>query len=317
MQEKSDITLQLLLSVQENEVEDTTNAPKFSYKTPLIKPNKTSTTVDVIERERTSELLFTKTATIPSFLVVGPTHYQAHGLTIGFVMRFGVWAYAETSIFRMILNNRCHEKKNAVIDVGANMGYFALYSASFGCRVKAYEPHPGPYYFFQISSYLNKFNDLIEMNNKGVDDKAGGFYMGNIDDWSIAKVEDEGIYVETVSLDDVIKENILLLKIDVEGYEDNVLKNFNSLLAKYDIENIVCETKYMRDIEFKRLFINSMMNDYVVITYEEEYHTGYLLEPEMLVCSVVTKLNDDEWIEFEDLWYIKKDSNSNSGTIEN
>jgi len=51
-----------------------------------------------------------------------------------------------------LLKEKCKEDPNAlVVDVGANIGYFALYAAKFGCRVEAYEPTPIPSTFVEVA----------------------------------------------------------------------------------------------------------------------------------------------------------------------
>jgi hypothetical protein len=60
---------------------------------------------------------------------------------------------------------------------------------------------------------------------------------------------------------------VLLLKIDVEGYEDFVFKvrraddlliakGMTELLHNFEVKNIICETKKTGDVEYKRKVIN-------------------------------------------------------------
>jgi FkbM family methyltransferase len=251
-----------------------------------------------------------RTRTDPSFTFVGTKDGTYHGLTDKNVIQFGVWGSRETSIFKEILKDRCNSK-TLVVDVGANMGYFALYSAAFGCKVKAYEPQPGAYQYLSYGVGLNDFGYLIEANHLGVYSDNKGIQISTNQDWSIASKADGGYFVGSVTLLDEIKQNVLLLKIDVEGFEDHVLKNFEKVLENYDVENIVCETKNsVGDVNEKRMFINNMMNNYnyVVLSYEELVLHQNVDPIDNLKCIELDQLQEKEWFPYEDLWYIKKDS---------
>lgn len=116
-----------------------------------------------------------------------------------------------------------------VVDVGANVGYFSLALAHSGCKVYAFEPQHVLY-------------DLLVKNvtgydvgcfNRGLGDKAGIGKMprirygerGNYGGLSIGGRSELGsieVYVEP--LDRRGLQDISLLKVDVEGYELQVLK---------------------------------------------------------------------------------------------
>lgn len=57
----------------------------------------------------------------------------------------GGFAACETALFRHFLKSQCEKDINTlVVDVGANIGFFSLYSAAMGCRVESFEPTPLP-----------------------------------------------------------------------------------------------------------------------------------------------------------------------------
>ena len=49
------------------------------------------------------------------------------------------------------------------------------------------------------------------------------------------------ILVPSVRLEDVVKEDVLLLKVDVEGWEWSVLKGAADLISGFNVENIIME----------------------------------------------------------------------------
>jgi FkbM family methyltransferase len=51
----------------------------------------------------------------------------------------------------------------------------------------------------------------------------------------------EEILVPSLTLNNVIKEDLLLLKVDVEGWEWSVMKGAEELLRNLNVENIIME----------------------------------------------------------------------------
>jgi FkbM family methyltransferase len=49
------------------------------------------------------------------------------------------------------------------------------------------------------------------------------------------------ISVPSVRLEEVVKEDVLLLKVDVEGWEWSVMQGAEALLKNYNVENIIME----------------------------------------------------------------------------
>jgi FkbM family methyltransferase len=49
------------------------------------------------------------------------------------------------------------------VDVGANIGYFTLMAAAFGCRVLALEPIPKAMSLLNYAVHLNKFSDRVQL----------------------------------------------------------------------------------------------------------------------------------------------------------
>jgi len=225
----------------------------------------------------------------------------------------GCFAPMETRIFLTILNNSCTKlhpvtnKPQLVVDVGGNIGYFALYAASFGCRVITIEPNPAMYQYIQLSSHMNGFTDQITMVLGGVSDQHGSANLTiDCQDTGLTHFKHKrNIEAILYTLDEIISEDVLLLKIDVEGYEDSVFKGMTKLM---NISHIICETKANRDVAYKRKFMNEgPARGYTIFTYNEQYggstNLNVYLDPEEL--NHLGKLGDQDWIPAEDTWYIK------------
>lgn len=130
------------------------------------------------------------------------------------------------------------------MDVGANMGHHTMFASLFAGRVHAFEPYP---------PVLGKLHDAIDRNDLAnvtihpiglgavaekleffdpPDDNNGvGSFVRSFQGRSPSKS-----YLEIVVGDDYLAEHSIdsidMLKIDVEGYEKNVLKGLQKTLAK-------------------------------------------------------------------------------------
>jgi FkbM family methyltransferase len=256
---------------------------------------------------RENKLTLRTTATNPTFLFAG---FEGRGGgTNQAIFEQGLWAKSETGIFMMILEGRSPDD-GIVMDVGANVGFFSLLSASLGYKVILFEPNPTPFMFIKLNVDLNGLQNRITAKNLGLDKEEGSFFINDGADWATVSVAESGILVNTTTLKKEIKEDIVLLKIDVEGFEDNVLRDFDDILAKYKIENIILEIKRNRDYGFKRDFINRLIqkHNYVLLLYQEYgwktmEHTIQTFDT--LRCKKVDSVPENDWIEFEDTWFIK------------
>jgi len=240
----------------------------------------------------------------------------------------GVFAPIETRIYMSILSSRCKKllpngKPPLVVDVGGNVGYFTVYAAKMGCRVISAEPLSENLQFLTESLKLNQIESLVTIKQLAVGAKKGSAKMVQdcVDTgFSLILEGDEAtIPVQVDTLQSIVNEDVLLLKIDTEGYEDEVFGGMGDLLNHYKIEYIVCEFKFSRDIEAKVKTINSLMKDYHTYTYDEDY--SYFLEPESKGLQLLrTKITDWKeigvqlnesvtkhvWLPYEDLLFERK-----------
>jgi FkbM family methyltransferase len=53
----------------------------------------------------------------------------------------------------------------------------------------------------------------------------------------------QDLEVRVVLLDTIVKEEVLLLKIDTEGYEASVIARFHNVLRSYNVKNVIVEVK--------------------------------------------------------------------------
>ena len=147
-----------------------------------------------------------------------------------------------------------------VVDVGANLGYFSLMAAALGHRVVAFEPMGRNAAKLQASIARNAgFSERIALYQNAVASRAGevvalaATHPSNQGNGQVV-VRDApprgggalggvyGIdYVETVRLDDVVAEDVLVMKIDIEGLEAEALNGARGLLCGHVVRYVVIE----------------------------------------------------------------------------
>ncbi|KAI0565322.1 S-adenosyl-L-methionine-dependent methyltransferase [Gracilaria domingensis] len=165
--------------------------------------------------------------------------------------------------------NSCAEgdgkREQVVIDVGCNRGWYSLMAAAYGHRVYAFDPQPHCRTLLSASVLVNGFHDLVTFTHAFVTDKDGETMevrrrtgcMGGFPNNNHAGYADtfrkpldrlpganDKVTVEGVSLDDVFdagRHDVLLLKMDVEGFESHALASGKRLLEGGAVRNIILE----------------------------------------------------------------------------
>ncbi len=143
--------------------------------------------------------------------------------------------------------------RGIVVDIGANIGAFSVYSGGTSDRVFAFEPEPSNYRQLLKNVQLNKLSDKITVRNVAVgsEDKSVCIYEGRFNKGASTIVHPfagVGKPVEMRSLaglmDDLGIHKIDLLKIDIEGSEYDVVYGLPKVRFK-EIDNIILEYHYV------------------------------------------------------------------------
>lgn len=131
-----------------------------------------------------------------------------------------------------------------VIDVGANTGGYTLLACASNphLRVIAFEPVPRVFYRLQANINLNNWQDRCDLHCKAVSDVEGKieFHIPFSEVPTSASLHTKGFHsiggelreIEVTTLDAVmLEENLVdLVKIDVEGFEDKVIRGMRTIL---------------------------------------------------------------------------------------
>lgn len=141
------------------------------------------------------------------------------------------------------------------IDVGANIGsYTVLAAAGCSCRVILIEPSKRTFSVLQRNIKVNNLEHLVEIHNLALSNTRGSIrFTTNCDTTNHVVAEGEsdaassGYETVTVTtLDDLLGEHhssssCKVIKLDVEGYELNVLKGGTRTLASENLLAIIVE----------------------------------------------------------------------------
>jgi len=119
--------------------------------------------------------------------------------------------------------------EDTFVDIGANIGsYTILASAEVGAKSFSFEPIPQTFQNLVNNISINQIGEKVNCYNIGLgSEKKVLKFTNNLDTVNhiTQSNEQDGIDVQVDRLDDIIKDIVpTLIKIDVEGYETEVIK---------------------------------------------------------------------------------------------
>jgi len=152
--------------------------------------------------------------------------------------------YNEYKLIKFLIKNLHREK--TFYDVGANYGFcfYTFLGAFCEAEVHSFEPNPYVFYFLKETYNINikKFKNKVIINNFGLGDSekeeflyftvdhSGGGSIYNSDTEKSKKVK-----IKITTLDKYVSSHAKpdIIKLDVEGYEYNILNGELMSLSKY------------------------------------------------------------------------------------
>lgn len=133
------------------------------------------------------------------------------------------------------------------MDIGSNIGsYTILASGAIRCRSIAMEPIPSTYEHLKNNIAVNRMEDRVEALNIGLGSKHSTLLFTNTQD-TVNHVAVDGekdtTEVSVQTLDGILKSRTcpLLIKIDVEGFETEVLLGGKNTLKNPDLKAVIIE----------------------------------------------------------------------------
>ena len=166
-----------------------------------------------------------------------------------------------------------------VVDLGANVGLFALYALTRKCK-KCYsvEAHPETFKYLKINT-SDRFDNIITINKaiSTVDNMYMDLNSQNSTGLSIYNnPKDYSVKVDSISLSQLIKEydiNMIdYLKIDIEGAEYDLLRNIDKTYLSNNVKKIALEVHRCSDDDFN--FIKSLLLEcsfnYIIVRSDDK-----------------------------------------------
>ena len=208
------------------------------------------------------------------------------------------------------LNTQLHT--TMLIDIGANIGNHSVYLSRYFNRVVAFEPHPRTYKLLEanaiLSSNIECRNLALGSSRSTLNITTNPYNMGRN---KISSSNNNSNAIEVHTLDEFFeyfKDPIGLIKIDVEGYEVEVLKGSKKVLKLLSppivLEVLQSEISKGRaeSIDFLRKngyntfkIIKPKNNKNLISKYfgkhkDIPYNKSNLIDPENLPCKEIPML---------------------------
>ena len=159
--------------------------------------------------------------------------------TANFAIFFGLSEFENMSFALHLLTD-----EDLFGDVGANVGlYSVLASGVCGAKSVAIEPVPTTVEALRLNSAINNLGNLVKILEIGIGAEPGELSFSIDEDGGNHVVLDgTGCRVHVLPLDGVFDARTpILLKIDVEGFETNVIKGAQSLLKDTALKAVLIE----------------------------------------------------------------------------
>ncbi len=135
--------------------------------------------------------------------------------------------------------------EDTFVDVGANIGSYTILAAGVvGCKTIAIEPIPRTFEILRQHIYLNNIDSLVTLHNLGIGSENGSLkFTRSLDTINHVATDHERDVVEVriEKLDDLINKPPMMIKIDVEGFEKEVLQGSNRILTEHGLKAIIIE----------------------------------------------------------------------------
>ena len=184
------------------------------------------------------------------------------------------------------------------MDIGSNIGsYTILASGAIRCRSIAIEPIPSTYEHLKNNISVNQMEERVEALNIGLGSKHSTLLFTNTQD-TVNHVAVDGekdtTEVSVQTLDGILKSCTcpLLIKIDVEGFETEVLLGGKNTLNNPDLKAVIIElngsgARYgYKDADIHAMFITAGFRPYAyepftrqlteLNAYSDESNTIYI-----------------------------------------
>ena len=148
----------------------------------------------------------------------------------------------------MLFVLHCLRPDDHFVDIGANVGvYTVLASSEIGANTLSIEPVPDVFATLELNIAINKIDNKVTLLNIAVGEKEGILtFTSSLDTINHVATKDEikegdVIQVKVVCLDSIVETVPIVIKIDVEGYETNVIKGAEKTIGNPALKAVIIE----------------------------------------------------------------------------
>jgi len=197
---------------------------------------------------------------------------------------------------------QCHGDSTVFVDVGMHSGYFALHARRRGCQVLGFEVQPSCVKLFRLAEQLNRIGPMTEVIYQPVGQRDGERFELNFPDSC------EGIYslfwkgaihLDSITLDTALAPllaetpgaRILMMKIDIEGFEPRAIAGAMSLIRQRLVDALLVEATWWPNV-FSPV---SQAYELLSAVFEHGYSIRCLGPPEVYAAEYVDAEN---WLKY-------------------
>jgi len=160
------------------------------------------------------------------------------------VVAYYIGLYEKSSMTFLL---RYLRQDEGFVDVGANVGVYTVLAAGVaGARVRAFEPFSGAYDALVENVSLNALDDRVELHRRGIGSRNSKAFITTAHKGGNritgAKTGEALERIDIVSLDHAVGTDVPdAIKIDVEGYEEQVLRGARRILSSRKNNVVIIE----------------------------------------------------------------------------
>lgn len=139
-------------------------------------------------------------------------------------------------------------RNDVFVDVGANVGVYTVLASSVGAKSISIEPIKAAFDHLMLNVHLNDICDLVDARRIGIGSKKGTLKFTNALDTTNHVVDGDEetktsvCEVDVDTLDSVVAAaNPVLVKIDVEGFETEVIAGAKDVLSRESVLAVIME----------------------------------------------------------------------------
>ena len=164
------------------------------------------------------------------------------------LVQTGEWEQDLNALFDALHQEHRELHKLPVVDIGANLGAFALHAASKAAIVHAFEMQQQLFFVLQLSKQLNGYRHL-HLHHAALWSESGkevSFtpFTGNFGGTSLVGVTNGQEKMLTTRLDEILPfKEVFFMKIDAESSEKWVIKGFEDVFRNRGVHFFVMETR--------------------------------------------------------------------------